>query len=104
MRRPKQILCLIVSAVAVLFIPLVSAERAAPTAATSPATKSAATPAATAAPVAAARTGHGRVRTVHLGIDVRGRAVRPRAGRMTVTSVGDRVEWGSGPVLEAVSS
>ncbi|WP_328810006.1 hypothetical protein [Rhodococcus sp. NBC_00294] len=59
-----------------------------------------------------ARTGHGRVRAVHLGVEVQGRAVRPRTGRLTLTSTGDGVEWGSAdsavshqdPVLEALPS
>ncbi|MGB3770869.1 MAG: hypothetical protein WBF79_17120 [Rhodococcus sp. (in: high G+C Gram-positive bacteria)] len=40
-----------------------------------------------------ARTGHGRVRAVHLGVEVQGRALRPRRGRLTLTSRGDGVEW-----------
>ncbi|MCX6099918.1 MAG: hypothetical protein NTV92_00515 [Candidatus Bipolaricaulota bacterium] len=48
MRRPKRTLCLVLSAVVVIFVPLVSAERAAGPAQTQPAPS-------------AARTGHGRV-------------------------------------------
>ncbi|KQU06403.1 hypothetical protein ASG56_01570 [Rhodococcus sp. Leaf7] len=53
-----------------------------------------------------ARTGHGRVRAVHLGVEVQARASRPRRGRLTLTSTGSGVEWGTkaDPVLEALPS
>ncbi|WP_315770371.1 hypothetical protein [Rhodococcoides kroppenstedtii] len=54
------------------------------------------------------RRGRGRVRAVRLGVEVQGRAIRPRTGRLVVASAGEGVEWStvreSGPTMTALSS
>lgn len=52
------------------------------------------------------RRGRGRVRAVRLGVEVQGKAMRPRTGRLVVSSAGEGVEWStareSGPMLTAL--